>query len=426
MTRLHVFAGPSRPATLDPRVERDVVWHPPIRHGDLFRLSPDTGTDILIVDGLYQQHAPIRHKEIIWALRQGARVSGAASMGALRAAELGQYGMRGIGTVHEWYATGRLESDADVALTHGPAEEGYRPFTVTMVSIFAAVDWLCASGALTRAAADILAGLCGRTHFTGRSRGRLRRLAGEHGLRAEMDLLLAALEQPEPGDVKQHDAAAAITALVTAAPVSGAAGLAELPMSSYEAQWRLEFTPSGGATEGQILTFAQLFLADFPRRQVSYVRQVAGDAGQWPGEPGDRRELLARFCTPAELRTLTGGELADRLLVRSFRLRPGRLVHLRLPVELFTERELRTLSAACAKALRLDERAHDAVASYSASQLAGPVVDETFATRWNCADLEHAVLDRGFTGVEQFRRQARPFVAAARAMTRARTVGSTR
>ncbi|MBL7256030.1 TfuA-like protein [Paractinoplanes lichenicola] len=429
MTRLHVFAGPSRPAALGPAVEDAVVWHPPIRHGDLFRLRPDAGTDILIIDGLYQQHAPIRHKEIIAALRQGVRISGAASMGALRAVELGEYGMRGFGTVFQWYATGRLESDADVALTHGPAEEGYRPFTVTIVSILAATDWLCATGALSRSAGDRLVGLCQQAHFTARSRGLLRRLADDGGLRAEMDLLLDALNRAEPGDVKQHDAASAIRALVGGAPAGPAPDLRDLPASSYEAQWRLDFTPYDDVvTEGQLLTFAQLFLPDWPRRQLEHVRRIAAGADLWPAAPDDRRELPARFCTPDELRTLSGDELAARLLVRSFRLRPGRLVHLRLPVELFTEKELRMLASTCAKALRLDERAHETVASYSATQLSGEVVDDAFAAVWACPDFENEVLDRGFAGVDQFRRQARPFVAAARAMvgTRAVPVGSSR
>ena len=47
------------------------------------------------------------HKEILFALSEGIDVYGAASMGALRAAELDAFGMRGIGDVYSAYAEGR-------------------------------------------------------------------------------------------------------------------------------------------------------------------------------------------------------------------------------------------------------------------------------------------------------------------------------
>ena len=43
---------------------------------------------ILIIDGVFQSEPAVRHKEILWALSLGVPVVGAASMGALRAAEL--------------------------------------------------------------------------------------------------------------------------------------------------------------------------------------------------------------------------------------------------------------------------------------------------------------------------------------------------
>ena len=42
----------------------------------------------LIIDGSFQSQPAVRHKEILWALSRGIPVIGAASMGALRAAEL--------------------------------------------------------------------------------------------------------------------------------------------------------------------------------------------------------------------------------------------------------------------------------------------------------------------------------------------------
>jgi hypothetical protein len=432
MRALHVFAGPSRPAAPVATGNREVVWHPPIQHGDLFALAAEPGSDVLIVDGLYQQRAPIRHKEIIWALRQGVHVSGAASLGALRAAELDRFGMRGLGTVYGWYAGGRLDADADVALIHGPADDGYVPLSIAMVSLIAAGDWLRATDRLTRARAGELLALCSEVHFTERSRPALRRAAAAAGLTTEMDTLLAALGDRAAGDVKQRDAAAAIATLAAADPPA-ATDLGGVPESSYEAQWRLDFAPWRDGTEGDALTFARLFLSDYPRRHRRYVLGVAGAApgedatrvaaraGLWPADEAERRDLLGRFCTGPEMREHTANDLALTTIVRSFRLRPGRLVYQRFPAELFGADDLRRLNAACAKALRLNEKAHDTVAAYSATQLAGGVVDATFAALWGCpGDIEHAVLDRGFAGVDHFRRQARPFVVAARAMLRGR------
>jgi hypothetical protein len=55
-------------------------------------------------------------------------------MGALRAAELRPFGMRGAGTIARWYREGLLD-DAEVALLHAGPEHGWRPFTVPLVNV---------------------------------------------------------------------------------------------------------------------------------------------------------------------------------------------------------------------------------------------------------------------------------------------------
>ena len=69
--------------------------------------------------------ARVWHKEILWALPEGVPVFGSASMGALRAAELRGFGMRGVGRIFEAFREGALEDDDEVALAHGPAATGY-------------------------------------------------------------------------------------------------------------------------------------------------------------------------------------------------------------------------------------------------------------------------------------------------------------
>ena len=49
-------------------------------------------------------------------MKNGVKVYGASSMGALRASELDTLGMTGIGYVYNQYASGEVDSDDDVAV----------------------------------------------------------------------------------------------------------------------------------------------------------------------------------------------------------------------------------------------------------------------------------------------------------------------
>src|SRR4029077_1266006 len=88
-----------------------------------------------VIDGYFERVPTVWHKEILWAMAEGIHVYGAASAGALRAAELAGFGMRGIGRVYEDFRDGVLQDDDEVAVLHGPAEVGYPPVTEAMVNI---------------------------------------------------------------------------------------------------------------------------------------------------------------------------------------------------------------------------------------------------------------------------------------------------
>ncbi len=96
-----VFLGPSL-SLAEARGLIDAQYEPPAKPGDIHRVLAQKPRVILIVDG--DQHAGVcRHKEILFALHQGVQVWGAAGLGATRAAELKNFGMRGFGQVYEWY-----------------------------------------------------------------------------------------------------------------------------------------------------------------------------------------------------------------------------------------------------------------------------------------------------------------------------------
>lgn len=136
-----LFAGPSLPdaATL---CGHAVTVRPPAAHGDVLAAVRAGATAIGIVDGNFEHVAPIWHKEILHALDQGIAIFGAASMGALRAAECDAFGMVGIGRIYDDYASGRRMDDADVALLHGPAELGYPALSLPLVNVEATLDRL--------------------------------------------------------------------------------------------------------------------------------------------------------------------------------------------------------------------------------------------------------------------------------------------
>lgn len=134
-----LFVGPSLP---DAAAFCGDAIHvrPPAAHGDVLAAVREGATAIGIVDGNFEHVAPVWHKEILHALDQGVAVFGAASMGALRAAECDAFGMVGVGRIYQDYAAGRRVDDADVALLHGPAELGYPALSLPLVNVDATLN----------------------------------------------------------------------------------------------------------------------------------------------------------------------------------------------------------------------------------------------------------------------------------------------
>ena len=141
------FVGPTLPDVRN-AADKSVLVLPPAVQGDVLRAVEDGATAIGLIDGNFENVAPVWHKEILYALSRGVQVFGAASMGALRAAECAPYGMVGIGEIYRQYAEGERVDDADVALTHGPAELGYLPLTLPLVNVDATLRRLSQSHAL--------------------------------------------------------------------------------------------------------------------------------------------------------------------------------------------------------------------------------------------------------------------------------------
>ena len=135
-----VFLGPSLSREEAQEIYPDAVYLPPAAMGDvLSAMRKYRPHAIALIDGSFFQTMATYHKELVEALSQGVWVIGASSMGALRAAECAEYGMIGVGAVYEAYASGELEDDDEVALSHVSEEFGYRPVTEAMVDIRASL-----------------------------------------------------------------------------------------------------------------------------------------------------------------------------------------------------------------------------------------------------------------------------------------------
>lgn len=134
MSEIYVFLGPTL-AVADARAELDAVYLPPVSAGDVCRLGRKRPRAIGIVDGYFEGVPAVWHKEIMWIMECGVHVFGSASTGALRAAELDSFGMRGVGWIYQAFRDGSLERDDEVAVSHGAGREGYRALSEAMVNI---------------------------------------------------------------------------------------------------------------------------------------------------------------------------------------------------------------------------------------------------------------------------------------------------
>ncbi|HEX6902307.1 MAG TPA: TfuA-like protein [Thermoanaerobaculia bacterium] len=200
-----VFAGPTLAGEALPD---GFQLRPPARRGDVLAALAGRPRALVLLDGYYYTVPAVTHKELLYALDAGVRVIGAASLGALRAVELGPWGMIGVGRVFEAYRDGELDGDDEVALLHASAEFGYRPMTVALVEVrealrgiaggdelvaaLKALPFMDRTPALVRSLARELLGESGAEVLRSR-------MAGRSVKREDARLALAlAAEEPEP------------------------------------------------------------------------------------------------------------------------------------------------------------------------------------------------------------------------------------
>lgn len=125
-----VFAGPS--LTSANRVAHPAIEYlPPAARGDVAQAATRYAS-VLLIDGVFHNDVAPSPKEVYEASRTAA-VYGAASMGALRAAECAAYGVTPLGIIARWYLREVLTGDDEVALLFDPSTQ--RALTVPSVNV---------------------------------------------------------------------------------------------------------------------------------------------------------------------------------------------------------------------------------------------------------------------------------------------------
>ncbi len=130
-----------------------VDYLPPVKRGDLTRLPKDVDV-VGIVDGILLTDAAVGHREILSVMNEGVKVFGGGSMGALRAAELSDLGMVGVGRIFEEYSSGRVEGDDEVVLAFDPFDQ--TPLSEPLINLRLNLHRAHEAGFIDRACMEIL------------------------------------------------------------------------------------------------------------------------------------------------------------------------------------------------------------------------------------------------------------------------------
>jgi hypothetical protein len=176
----------------------------------------------VLIDGVFDQTPSVRHKELLLLMSRGVPVIGAASMGALRAAELATFGMIGVGRIFEAFAQGRLVRDDEVALLHAPAQLDWAPLTEPLVNVRATLLRAVRAGVAPAPAARTLLTLASAVFYKTRTWTGLLEAGAAAGIGPNDVARLADWLPAHRVDLKRADAEAALRHALTAELVAPA------------------------------------------------------------------------------------------------------------------------------------------------------------------------------------------------------------
>ncbi|MFD3556864.1 TfuA-like protein [Streptomyces goshikiensis] len=329
---IHVFVGPTLPRS-DLAVP-GVRARPPVRHGDLFDTSIRAGDTAAIIDGVYHQAPALRHKEILAAIGRGVRVIGAASIGALRAAELAPYGMLGIGSIYTAYVRGDIEGDDEVAVGQAP-DGAWDALTWPLVNVRHVLALAEAAGVIDTERAITLLAALRAIYYPHRTWAAARAVCQREGETSFVDWLARQREQDRYfGDLKRTEALAAVRTALDGATTGSGSGPAPVWETAYFRRWSNTFARErlDGAvlsTEDR-LVYQQVFDPQFREKWTAYLEHLS----QHPADGGPRLALAERLA-----RVSDGNLPADRVFHPPLDLRDERTTAVLLAGETVHDRQ---------------------------------------------------------------------------------------
>ena len=145
-------------------------YRPPAKKGDFLKIANEQNDAGFVgfIDGVFLQDYPPTPIEVHSLLKKNnVTVAGAASLGALRAVELEKFGMIGIGKIFQFYKSGRLESDDEVAVTF--SDQDYKLQSEALIDIRYTLYWAIKDGIISRDTKDVLVKIAKRIYFPSRN-----------------------------------------------------------------------------------------------------------------------------------------------------------------------------------------------------------------------------------------------------------------
>ena len=400
---------------------------------------------MLVIDGLFFSSPSVRHKELLHLIDSGIRVYGCSSMGALRAAELRNYGMVGMGVVFRLVAIGAIERDDEVAIIHASAEEQFASLTDALVSVRVAARRARRNGILDRDNEEMIVRAASSIPFVRRRypvilQEALRNGADERRCKTFMDTV-----REQRCDVKAEDAILALTAIKRRSHSMATQHPRSAPsQTAYLKQWLR--SASGDWVEGQwvsdfsVLTLSQLFANDYVSFHYSTVLRLLVDvehgiSGAEIHHRPEELERLAADCARARgfisptgkaswgLQELLPGSRAAqptdaqiaRALVRSFRYYPDMLPAEDLCTALKSSRQFVIAQRLVAQIHSFNRALAERGQRYSIDRVSSQRTIEWFLRSWKAPRMEPVIYDRGFASPDDFVRRAKEYLPYAMA-----------
>lgn len=205
-----IFLGPS----LSHQKAQSILpahYEPPIKRGDLSRAVEEGAQAIGIIDGSFYRSFSISPFEIIRALQEGVKVFGASSMGALKAVECESFGMVGVGQIFQWYRSGKIEAEDEVAIVFDP--NSLKALSVPLVNMRYAFALAEKEKLLTQKEKNFLIRAAKKIYFPERSYESLFEIAKINGVPLKKLRKLKTFVDDESRDLKALDAIACLRAI---------------------------------------------------------------------------------------------------------------------------------------------------------------------------------------------------------------------